>query len=150
MKPPSDEDITAREAEAKRIHMLRTDASKHLNALQNSKKDLQHRLDKAQQSHLSLMDELKHEIQPEVKTTQERLDNLAAAARISAEQTELLAMRNHYLAALDEKDQDHPDFEKYKPRNWFHEDFYYSIRSKLQDILYLIHMPNAGKADFDR
>lgn len=97
-----------------------------------------------------LMDELKHEIQPEVKTTQERLDNLAAAARISAEQTELLAMRNHYLAALDEKDQDHPDFGKYKPRNWFHEDFYYSMRSKLQDILYLIHMPNAGKADFDR
>ena len=49
------------------------------------------------------MDELEHEIQPEVKTTQERLDNLAAAARISAEQTELLYANFIISAALDEK-----------------------------------------------
>ena len=81
------------------------------------------------------MEQLHRNLKPEARTIRQRLDGLAQSERIRAEYAELTALRKRFQATLDGADEEKVDYKKYRPREWFHEDFYYSMGATIRGIL---------------
>ncbi|KFI90441.1 hypothetical protein BRUM_0206 [Bifidobacterium ruminantium] len=123
--PPSEEDIRARENEMSRIRELRNGVAKDQESLRQARIQVTQSIDEAQNAHQSNMEQLHRNLEPEARTIRQRLDGLAQSERIRAECAELTALRKRFQATLDGADEEKVDYKKYRPREWFHEDFYY-------------------------
>lgn len=133
--PPSEEDIRARENEMSRIRELRNGVAKDQESLRQARIQVTQSIDEAQNAHQSNMEQLHRNLEPEARTIRQRLDGLAQSERIRAEYAELTALRKRFQATLDGADEEKVDYKKYRPREWFHEDFYYSMGATMRGIL---------------
>ena len=107
-----------------RIRELRNGVAKDQESLRQARIQVTQSIDEAQNAHQSNMEQLHRNLEPEARTIRQRLDGLAQSERIRAEYAELTALRKRFQATLDGADEEKVDYKKYRPREWFHEDFY--------------------------
>lgn len=149
--PPTDEDIAAFEVEIARIQRLKQEATDDLDALRQIAAELAADLDRKKQAHDQLLTQLTGSLDPATRAIQTQIDQIAAAQRIKAEQEQLAEIERRFQKTLDGDDEaTDPDAEKFKPREYFDGDFYYSMTKSMQDILEQAHFPGAQSAAFNR
>ncbi|AHI22121.1 ATP-binding protein [Corynebacterium vitaeruminis] len=149
--PPTDEDIAAFEVEIARIQRLKQEATDDLDPLRQIAAELAADLRRNKQAHDQLLNQLTGSLDPATRAIQTQIDQLAAAQRIKAEYEQLAELERRFQKTLDGDDEtSDPDAEKFKPREYFDGDFYYSMTRSVQDILEQAHFPGAQSASFDR
>lgn len=149
--PPTDEDIAAFEVEIARIQRLKQEATDDLDPLRQIAAKLAADLDRNKQAHDQLLTQLTGSLDPATRAIQTQIDQIAAAQRIKAEQEQLAEIERRFQKTLDGDDEaTDPDAEKFKPREYFDGDFYYSMTKSMQDILEQAHFPGAQSAAFNR
>lgn len=149
--PPTDEDIAAFEAEIARIQRLKQEATDDLDPLLQIAADLAADLGRNKQAHVQLLNQLTGSLDPATRAIQTQIDQLAATQRIKAEHQQLAELERRFQKTLDGDDETgDPGAEKFKPREYFDGDFYYSMTRSMQDILEQAHFPGAQSAAFNR
>lgn len=149
--PPTDGEIAAFENEITRIRHLRHDASNDLDQLGKRITTLTEEQLHNKSAHNQLMAQLKRDLNPATRSIKEQIKRLAAAQNIKAEQEQLTKLVRRFEHTLDGGDEtDTTGLEKFKPREHFDGDFYYSMTRSIQRILAEANFPGAHAAAFDR
>ncbi|WP_195224886.1 AAA family ATPase [Schaalia turicensis] len=150
-KPPTNQEITAFETEIARIRRLRKEVSDDLDHLVKRIINLTEEVSRNKREHNQLMTQLKRDLNPATRSIKEQVKRLSAAQSIKAEQKQLYKLVRRFERTLDGVDEtETAGLEKFKPREHFDGDFYYSMTRSIQHILAKANFPGAQAAAFDR
>lgn len=150
MSVPTEQDILIVSTEIEHIHGIQADVETDLAILVGKADKVQRELQLKQQQHRQNMHTLESDIQPIAQHMQQDIEQIAHAEQLHAEYAELLALHARFNKALDNADQATSNNEKYKPRECFQGDFWYSMNNTIRNILRQCHFPGADIADFSK
>lgn len=150
MSAPTEQDILVVSTEIEHIHGIQADVETDLAILADRADKVQRELQLKQQQHRQNMHTLESDIQPIAQHMQQDIEQIAHAEQLHAEYAELLALHARFNKALDNADQATSNNEKYKPRECFQGDFWYSMNNTIRNILRQCHFPGADIADFSK
>ena len=150
MSAPTEQDILVVSTEIEHIHGIQADVETDLAILADRADKVQRELQLKQQQHRQNMHTLESDIQPIAQHMQQDIEQIAHAEQLHAEYAELLALHARFNKALDNADQATSNNEKYKPRECFQGDFWYSMNNTIRSILRQCHFPGADIADFSK
>lgn len=150
MSVPTEQDILIVSTEIEHIHRIQADVETDLAILVDKADEVQQELHLEKQQHRQNMHSLKSDIQPTAQHMQQDIEQIAHAEQLHAEYAELIALHARFNKALDDAGQATQNDEKYKPRECFQSDFWYSMNNTIRSILQQCHFQGADTADFSR
>lgn len=150
MSVPTEQDILIVSTEIEHIHRIQADVETNLAILVDKADEVQQELHLEKQQHRQNMHSLKSDIQPTAQHMQQDIEQIAHAEQLHAEYAELIALHARFNKALDDAGQATQNDEKYKPRECFQSDFWYSMNNTIRSILQQCHFQGADTADFSR
>ena len=150
MSVPTEQDILIVSTEIEHIHRIQADVETDLAILVDKADEVQQELHLEKQQHRQNMHSLKSDIQPTAQHMQQDIEQIAHAEQLHAEYAELIAPHARFNKALDDAGQATQNDEKYKPRECFQSDFWYSMNNTIRSILQQCHFQGADTADFSR
>ena len=144
------EELANAEKEIQRIRVLEEGANSDINAISAQTASLRALYQEDRKVHQENQHILTSQLKPAETQLTETISRLTKAQEAKAKLAELYARRAQYKSKLDELEEPPEEVEKYKPRELFEPDFFYSMSLNLREIFTRAHFEGAESADFNR